>query len=438
MSVDTAVFALHVEDFLLKSANIVHMGAPKLWVIVHPMFLHKLEARLAERLQIQPKCDQFLRHHPILPAPSLLRQWRIKYSVVLQPAGSLILIESGAYHYGLNLGANVAEAINYCDEDWIVPPTYRECSRRHGCGNTEHMTIANMQVGKIRALEVANEDEIEAEQSGHRRLIKSTPPRSRNMRPQISSAAKNNNPVAARSLRPQRSSTVKDNNSVAVRSKKSSRMMSAQMKALALRSARQTMATSDMSTPANKSATETELEPSYSSDDLVGQISWWIWFIENHDGDSGLHSLLGEVDDAAEIREHLESLIPDRDSMENSRLSGRVVVGLLEYLFESEETAQVVDPNLLADAFKKEDGTILDLNYDDLTKIIIPHHQMGHWCLIIVNIDDKRLDIYDTDRQVTESVIHFIQSCIPGSDEWTSTFKPVSYTNNSPDRSTQD
>jgi len=154
ISASVSVFALHVEDFFLKSANLLHAGAPKLWVIIDPRYIHKLEGRLAEHMAVQPKCSQFLRHLEILPLPSLLQEWHIEFSVVLQQPGSLILIESSAYHYGVNLGPNLAEAINYSEPDWIVPPTYRECSKRNGCGDTKHMTVASMKMGDSRPLDV--------------------------------------------------------------------------------------------------------------------------------------------------------------------------------------------------------------------------------------------------------------------------------------------
>jgi len=161
ISASLSVFALHVEDYFLKSANLLHAGAPKLWLIINPRHKHKLEGRLAEYMGVQSKCSQFLRHPEILPHPSLLQGWRIEFSVVLRQSGSLILPEYDAYHCGLNLGPNCAEAINYSESDWIVPPTYRECSKRNGCGDTKHMTVAGMKMGDLRPLDVKDCEETE-------------------------------------------------------------------------------------------------------------------------------------------------------------------------------------------------------------------------------------------------------------------------------------
>jgi len=147
-------FALHVEDFYLKSANLLHAGAPKLWVIINPQCMHKFEGCVAELLNIQSRCSQFLRHSMLLLPPSILHFWGIQFSVVIQQLGDLILIDSNAYHYGANLGPNIAEAINYSDPDWRVPPTYTDCAKNKGCGDTQHMMRDKMKMGTTRALDI--------------------------------------------------------------------------------------------------------------------------------------------------------------------------------------------------------------------------------------------------------------------------------------------
>lgn len=151
-----SAFALHVEDFYLKSANLVHAGAPKLWIVVHPLHQNRLEAHLASYLSLSAACSQFIRHSSVLLAPSLLHRWNIKFSIVVQKPGTIMFVAPNAYHYGLNLGPNIAEAINYCESDWIVPPVYRECSRRRGCGAMEAMTVASMKVEEFRPLDIPN------------------------------------------------------------------------------------------------------------------------------------------------------------------------------------------------------------------------------------------------------------------------------------------
>ncbi|KAI9796726.1 MAG: hypothetical protein M1835_003307 [Candelina submexicana] len=148
-----SAFPLHREDFDLNSANIIYEGE-KLWVVVAPSSTPKLETRLAKQLKISPDCTQFLRHQNILPQPSLLRQWGIKFELVLQTPGCLILVQPYTYHYGLNLGANIAEAINYSDPEWTVHPLYMECQQGAPCSDAEPMRVSGMSMGKVRPLKV--------------------------------------------------------------------------------------------------------------------------------------------------------------------------------------------------------------------------------------------------------------------------------------------
>lgn len=470
VSAGVSVFALHVEDFFLKSANLVYAGAPKLWVIIHPMYIHKLEAKLAEQLQIKPKCTQFLRHKPILPFPSLLNQWRIKYSMVLQHPGSLMLIESSAYHYGLNLGPNIAEAVNYCDEDWMVPPTYRDCLKKLGCGDTEHMTMTLMKMGEIRPLDVVDCDELEAVQpkpskersskdSSHDQLVKTTAPKTTTpeaIRPETiapeTTTPQTTAPEAIRTettapetiasetmvLRPRKPITAQETHNTSAKPITASRKKSARKKALTRQSAKLTVqeaeATPDVQvttrgSPAEESADDDEA-PSYQPDDLVGQIQWWIWFIIKHDGHSSSHPLLGGFEDVAEMRVHLETLIPDQDPIEKSQLSDRVVFGLLEHMFDSVDNAHVVDPVILIDALEKVDASDLDLKYEEATTLIIPHcHQADQWCLIVVDVNKKQIDVYDTDDHASDLILQLIKKCLPGAEEeWVRRFEQVGHT----------
>ena len=153
-SASGTAFALHVEDFHLNSANILYEGAPKLWIIIDPNSKLRLESRLAETLNITPVCSQFVRHQFILPQPSLLRQWKIRFQILLQPPGSMILLQPNTYHCGLNLGFNIAEAINYSDSEWTCPPLYLECRRGKPCHQDSPMSIKDMEIKKFRPLEI--------------------------------------------------------------------------------------------------------------------------------------------------------------------------------------------------------------------------------------------------------------------------------------------
>ena len=152
-----SAFALHVEDFYLNSANILYEGAPKLWIVIAPSSKDRLESQVAKLKDSIALCGQFVRHQYLLPQPSVLRQWGIRFEVVLQRPGFLMLLQPYAYHYSLNLGANIAEAINYADPKWIVPPLYRPCAVECFDDGTPPMLPAGMRIGKFRSLDLTME-----------------------------------------------------------------------------------------------------------------------------------------------------------------------------------------------------------------------------------------------------------------------------------------
>ena len=156
--------ALHVEDCYLRSANYHHVGAPMLWVIVHPSQKDQLESCIMHSLKILPYCSQFVRHQSILVPPSLLRKWGVKFSICLTKPGDLMLLESGAYHYGKNLGANKKTAINYAScRDWNIPPLYRCCVSRH-CPPNLIMPFETWSMDKLRRLDIEDPDEASAKE----------------------------------------------------------------------------------------------------------------------------------------------------------------------------------------------------------------------------------------------------------------------------------
>lgn len=67
-----------------------------------------------------------------------------------------MFVALNAYHYGLNLRLNIAEAINYCKSDWIVSPVYHKCSQRQDCEAMKAMTIASMKVEEFQSLNILN------------------------------------------------------------------------------------------------------------------------------------------------------------------------------------------------------------------------------------------------------------------------------------------
>ena len=196
-------FGLHLEDFKLQSLNLLYDGAPKLWLIVYPQDKDKLEHRLWDSLRLdsngeaprnrrpqaaEPLCAQFVRHLGVILKPSLLRHWKIRFSIKVQAKGDMMFILPGAYHQGINLGANLAEAINTTtDEDWTVAPMYRACGPQ--CPKESRMAKSDMAIKPKEDVSPATPMTVQV-QLRESRSLQSAPSRRTIARPSSTSASK--------------------------------------------------------------------------------------------------------------------------------------------------------------------------------------------------------------------------------------------------------
>ncbi|MCJ1447780.1 MAG: hypothetical protein MMC23_008291 [Stictis urceolatum] len=152
-----SAFTLHKEDFNLPSRNLLHRDMPKLWLTVPPAWRIDLETKLSNALGIRRGlCDQFLRHQALVITPSFLRESRIPYSLHLQTRGQEVEVRGDTYHCGINLGCNVAEAINDAGEDWTAPPCYTPCARRKGwlCPDARPFSHKDFEISDLRPLDI--------------------------------------------------------------------------------------------------------------------------------------------------------------------------------------------------------------------------------------------------------------------------------------------
>ena len=156
LSKEKSFFQLHREDYYLRSANILHKGAPKLWTMIDPRFKDRLESKIAEILDIRGSvCDQFIRHRNLIIPPAILRQWGINFNLVLQRPGDIVTVRGDTYHYGINLGPNLTEAINYATADYDPPPLCIPCSRKTlWCPTTEPILPSDLERDTLRPLNI--------------------------------------------------------------------------------------------------------------------------------------------------------------------------------------------------------------------------------------------------------------------------------------------
>lgn len=112
----------HIEDDNFCSANAMRKGSPKIWIVVDRSMRGLLTSKFAEYLELCfPKkyvCPQTLEHKVHTLSPALLAEWKIPYKIVIQHEGDVFFIRCGTYHSVVNMGKNVAEAVNIGSDLW--------------------------------------------------------------------------------------------------------------------------------------------------------------------------------------------------------------------------------------------------------------------------------------------------------------------------------
>ena len=113
----------------LGVVNFLHWGLPKKWYVVagaNEEHAIKLENMIAKIVKQSPdatdsfkQCQNIMAHKSYLPTPKFLSDHNIEHTEIVQEMGQFVVTFPRAYHFGWNLGVNVAEATNYANEDWI-------------------------------------------------------------------------------------------------------------------------------------------------------------------------------------------------------------------------------------------------------------------------------------------------------------------------------
>lgn len=122
--------AWHIEDFHLFSANEHWLGRPKVWVMIWPQDQVKFEDFLIRTFDTErERCSQFVREFGIVMTPELLDDIDVRYRVVAQLPGHIVVTLPGTYHQVINQGPNIAVAVNL-RLDW---PEVRNDMPYKGC-----------------------------------------------------------------------------------------------------------------------------------------------------------------------------------------------------------------------------------------------------------------------------------------------------------------
>lgn len=145
---------IHVEDTFLDSINVMHFSydsnSVKLWLCIHPedysdfnnLIYHKFKFAYDRSSQdysgYNPIC-QFPAHHKrLLISPEILEPTDIRYDIVVQSPGDAVYLAPGVYHQVIDLGVDMAEAVNVGGALWgAVQRLHHNC----GCPGSCHSRI---------------------------------------------------------------------------------------------------------------------------------------------------------------------------------------------------------------------------------------------------------------------------------------------------------
>jgi jumonji domain-containing protein 2 len=115
-----SVFCAHAEDMNLLSINYLHAGQPKFWYAVAepdaPRFMALAQHHFVHQVK---QCREFLRHKRCMLSPAILKKAGIRYQTAIQYPGDAIITFPGGFHWGFNVGFNLAEATNFGVPEWI-------------------------------------------------------------------------------------------------------------------------------------------------------------------------------------------------------------------------------------------------------------------------------------------------------------------------------
>ena len=159
---------LHVEDSIADSANIIHAGKVKIWMIVAREYYVRLNCIIAQIMKnVQPDrkgkgeenreiCELPLHHKNLVLTPRFLDEHEIRYEFIVQNAGDLVNVRYGILHQVLNVGLNVAEAINVGSDGWNFANELKilcrceSCTLVHAATNTDVDMAVNFGKPKAR------------------------------------------------------------------------------------------------------------------------------------------------------------------------------------------------------------------------------------------------------------------------------------------------
>ena len=120
---------LHVEDSIADSANVIHFSKENIWMFIDRQDYARINQIVAQKLKdfsdvdndaglATDSCVLPLHHKNLVLTPRFLEKHQIRYEFLVQRAGYLVYVRYGVLHQVINVGLNVAEAINVGSDAW--------------------------------------------------------------------------------------------------------------------------------------------------------------------------------------------------------------------------------------------------------------------------------------------------------------------------------
>ena len=434
LSTERSVFEAHKEDFGCRSANDLLAGAPKLWITVYSEDCIKFESKMAQKFSIdRATCSQFIRHQHCLVPTELLQQWNIRYDVRLQTAGCRMLVCGDTYHWGINLGPNLAIAINYTEPDWVPPPLYNPCDpKKYPKCPASSIEYSDMQIVRYRKLEVdlcfLDSDLKTTSPFKPKRKLGRKPKKSANPASGLGASSSNvglrrssrlgatqrpeqeesgsleqEDPETPeqRDVKPSRQG-IPDTVSISSVGATSVGMPDRQQTPVEMTLTFNLTSTSPLhkertsdTNGANSALALPIIDPGLSPHDRIGR---WIAFRRDRvTGDvSEYIPRLPQFMSLSSATHTLERFIPNEDG--SAWLNDEIVNGVINVLFRSAGDVCVVDSLCLTKAYETRDADRLYCNLD-ARLVILPCFYEDHWSLVILE-ERKNLIIYDVNQQL--------------------------------------
>ncbi|MCJ1379919.1 hypothetical protein MMC17_003022 [Xylographa soralifera] len=160
-------FGVHVEDFYLNAINYHVCGAPKLWCLIPEKYAAQFEKLMAKINKRDRKCDQFVRHDYTWPTRDVLNLAGIRYTLIYQQEHQAVVTLRHVYHWGFNMGANIAEAVNYAGDEFTTEGDDSTESTDRGAGHTTLVPQKRPSVGSSKEMTVRPSPRLHHQREAH-------------------------------------------------------------------------------------------------------------------------------------------------------------------------------------------------------------------------------------------------------------------------------